>query len=114
MGVISEGDILSHPRKVLYASEEYSEKVFGLRVTLVWYPFWMFLFILKNPPSQVPGRDYDAVETERFNLCEWQYLGCNRAYLTAFSFVLMRLYFASFLGSLTSHTLSLLACQKEL
>lgn len=77
-----------------------------------WYPFWMFLFILKNPLSQVPGKDYDAVETERFNLCEWQYLGCNRAYLTAFSFVLMRLYFASFLGSLTSHTLSLLACQK--
>lgn len=57
-------------------------------------------------------QDYDPVETERFNQCEWQYLGYNRAYLTVFSFVLMRLYSAPFLGSLTSHTLFPPACQK--
>lgn len=72
----------------------------------------VFLFLLpKSPPSQVPGGIRMQLRARAFNRCEWQYLGRNRAYLTVLSFVLMRLYFASFLGRLISHTLFLSARQ---
>lgn len=71
-----------------------------------WHSFGIRSGCFFPPPKETAftssRQDYDAVETERFNQCEWQYSGRNRAYLTVFSFVLMRLYFASFLGSLTS------------
>lgn len=77
-----------------------------------WHSFGILSEYFFPPPKEsafVSSRqDYDAVETERFNHWEWQYLGRNRAYLTVFSFVLMRLYFASFLGSLP---LTLCSCQ---
>lgn len=51
---------------------------------------------LKESAFMSSRQDYDAVENERFNQWEWQYSGHNRPYFTVFSFVLMRLYFASF------------------
>lgn len=73
---------------------------YRLGLTLVWFPLWMCLAPPKESSVVSSRQDYDAVETERFNQWEWQYLGSNGAYLAVFSFVLMRLYFASFLGSL--------------
>lgn len=65
-----------------------------------WHLFFFIPFYspLKESAFMSSRRDYDAFETERFNQWEQrQYLGHNRAYLTVFfSFVLMRLHFASF------------------
>lgn len=97
---------LPKPDQVLVASEERAVGI-SRDVSSDWdwhpfdFPLWMFFFSLpKESACMGPSQDYDAVETERFNQREWQYLGCSRAYLAVFSFVLMRLYFASFLGSL--------------
>lgn len=97
--------ILSHPGKVLFASEEQATGIVqdGLQIgtdTCLVSSLDVFFSPLKESAFMSSRQDYDAVETESINQRGRQYLGRNRAYLTIFSFVLMRLYFASFVGSL--------------
>lgn len=67
----------SSPRR--NEQREFYEIDFRLGLTLVWFPLRMCFSPPKESAFMSSRQDYDAVETERFNQWEWQYLGCNRA-----------------------------------